>query len=128
MEVPQASSEPDRSGSSSRLLDPKIRLFRAESNNPVISPQLSGRVRVTKWSRVFEFNAVGTPIFDRCRFGPIEIEVQAIENFSLPVFDTTNPMATAAAYQWATAFSVLNQNAMATAASKKRGAGRARSL
>jgi hypothetical protein len=43
-------------------------------------------------------------------FGPIEIEVQAIETFPLPVFNITSPMTTAAVYQWATAFSVLNQN------------------
>jgi hypothetical protein len=43
-------------------------------------------------------------------FGPIEIEVQAIENFSLPVFNMASPLTTAAVYQWTTAFSVLSEN------------------
>jgi hypothetical protein len=41
---------------------------------------------------------------------PIDIEIQAIENFSLPVFNQTNPMTTAAVYQWSSTFGVLNQN------------------
>jgi hypothetical protein len=42
-------------------------------------------------------------------FGPIEIEIQAIENFSIPVFDPLNPATTVAVYQWSANFSVLNQ-------------------
>ncbi len=41
---------------------------------------------------------------------PVDIEIQAIENFSLPVFSQTNPMTTAAVYQWSSTFAVLNQN------------------
>jgi hypothetical protein len=63
---------------------------------------------------------VGTfpPSDNPSTFGPIEKKVQAIETFSLPLFGTTNAMATAAVYQSATAFSVLNQSAMAEAASE----------
>jgi hypothetical protein len=43
-------------------------------------------------------------------FGPVEIEIQAIENFSLPTFNPLNPAGTAAVYQWSANFSVLNQN------------------
>ncbi len=43
-------------------------------------------------------------------FGPVEIGIQAIENFSLPTFNPLNPAATAAVYQWSATFSVLNQN------------------
>jgi hypothetical protein len=42
-------------------------------------------------------------------FGPIEIEIQAIENFSLPVFSQQNPLTTVGVYQWSTSFTVLNQ-------------------
>jgi hypothetical protein len=41
---------------------------------------------------------------------PIAIEVQAIENFSLPVFNQQNPLATVGVYQWIANFSVFNQN------------------
>jgi hypothetical protein len=42
-------------------------------------------------------------------FGPVEIEIQAIESFPLPAFNALDPTTTAAVYQWTTDFSVLNQ-------------------
>ncbi len=43
-------------------------------------------------------------------YGPIEIEVNAIENFSLPEFNQLNPMTTVGVYQWQADFTVLNQS------------------
>jgi hypothetical protein len=43
-------------------------------------------------------------------FGPVEIGIQAVQNFSLPVFNPQNPTATVGVYQWVGNFSVLNQN------------------
>ncbi len=43
-------------------------------------------------------------------FGPVEIEIQAIENFSLPVFQQQNPATTVGVYQWSANFAVLNQS------------------
>jgi hypothetical protein len=42
--------------------------------------------------------------------GPTAIEVQAIESFSLPVFNQQNPQATAGVYQWIASFSVFDQS------------------
>jgi hypothetical protein len=43
-------------------------------------------------------------------FGPVQIEIQATENFSLPNFDPQNPISTVGVYQWIADFSVLNGN------------------
>ncbi len=43
-------------------------------------------------------------------FGPVEIEIQAIETFPLPVFDPLNPATTVGVYQWSADFSVEGQN------------------
>jgi hypothetical protein len=43
-------------------------------------------------------------------FGPVGIEIQAIENFSLPVFSMQNPTTSVGVYQWSADFSVLNQS------------------
>lgn len=48
--------------------------------------------------------------YDPSSFGPVEIEVQAIETFSLPVFDPQNAANTVGIYQWSATFSVLDQN------------------
>ena len=42
--------------------------------------------------------------------GPVAIEVQAVENFSLPVFNQQNPQATVGVYQWISSFSVFDQS------------------
>jgi hypothetical protein len=49
-------------------------------------------------------------ITDNAAPGPIAIEVQATENFSLPVFDQQNPQTTVGVYQWIAAFSVFTQS------------------
>jgi hypothetical protein len=41
---------------------------------------------------------------------PIAIEVQAAQDFTLPVFNQQNPLATVGLYQWIASFSVFNQN------------------
>jgi hypothetical protein len=41
---------------------------------------------------------------------PTAIEIQAIENFSLPVFSQQNPQTTVGVYQWVANFSVFNQS------------------
>jgi hypothetical protein len=41
---------------------------------------------------------------------PVAIEVQAVESFSLPVFNQQNPQSTVGVYQWITSFSVFDQN------------------
>ena len=46
-------------------------------------------------------------------FGPVEIEIQAVENFSLPAFNPLTPSTTAGVYQWSANFSVLSQNGSA---------------
>ena len=43
-------------------------------------------------------------------FGPVGIEINAIENFSLPAFNMQNPATTAGLYQWSANFAVLNQS------------------
>lgn len=43
-------------------------------------------------------------------FGPVSIEIQAIENFSLPVFNAQSPATSVGVYQWSADFSVLNEN------------------
>jgi hypothetical protein len=43
-------------------------------------------------------------------FGPVQIEIQAIENISLPNLDPSNPSFTVGVYQWIADFSVLNGN------------------
>jgi hypothetical protein len=48
--------------------------------------------------------------YDPSIFGPVEIEIQAIENFSLPVFQQQNPATTVGVYQWSANFAVLNQS------------------
>jgi hypothetical protein len=45
-------------------------------------------------------------------YGPVGIEIQALQNFSLPVFNTLDPSTTAGVYQWIANFSVLNQSGM----------------
>ena len=42
--------------------------------------------------------------------GPVAIEVQAVESFSLPVFNQQNPQTTVGVYQWLTSFSVFDQS------------------
>jgi hypothetical protein len=46
-------------------------------------------------------------------FGPIQIGIQVVEDFPLPIFNPANPANTVAMYQWSTSFSVLNQNGSA---------------
>lgn len=46
---------------------------------------------------------------DPSPYGPVEIEIQAIENFSLPAFNQLDPMNTVGVFQWSADFSVLNQ-------------------
>jgi hypothetical protein len=43
-------------------------------------------------------------------FGPVEIGIQAFQNFSGPVFNPQNPATTVGIYQWIATFSVLNQS------------------
>jgi hypothetical protein len=43
---------------------------------------------------------------------PVEIGIQATQNFSLPVFTPQNPATTVGVYQWIANFSVLNQSNM----------------
>jgi hypothetical protein len=40
-------------------------------------------------------------------FGPVEISIQAIQDFYLPVFNPQNPATTVGVYQWIANFSVL---------------------
>lgn len=42
-------------------------------------------------------------------YGPVEIEIQAVEDFSLPLFNSFDPMNTVGVYQWSAGFSVLDQ-------------------
>jgi hypothetical protein len=48
--------------------------------------------------------------YDPSVYGPVEIEINAIEHFSLPEFNQLNPTTTVGVYQWQADFSVLNQN------------------
>ena len=49
-------------------------------------------------------------INDAALAGPIAIQVQAIDSFSLPVFNQQSPQTTVGVYQWLTSFSVLDQS------------------
>ena len=42
--------------------------------------------------------------------GPTAIEIQAIESFSLPVFNQQSPQTTVGVYQWLASFSIFDQN------------------
>jgi hypothetical protein len=42
--------------------------------------------------------------------GPVAIEIQAVESFSLPVFNQQNPQTTVGVYQWIASFSVFDQS------------------
>lgn len=48
--------------------------------------------------------------YDPSPFGPVAIEIQAIENFPLPTFNELNPTTSLGVYQWTANFSVLDQN------------------
>jgi len=48
--------------------------------------------------------------YDPSPFGPVAIEIQAIENFPLPTFNELDPTTTVGVYQWTANFSVLDQN------------------
>jgi hypothetical protein len=51
-------------------------------------------------------------IDDAASPAPVAIEVQAVESFSLPVFNQQNPQTTIGIYQWLTSFSVFDQSGL----------------
>jgi hypothetical protein len=48
--------------------------------------------------------------FNPSSFRPVEIGIQAFENFSLSVFNQLNPSTIVGVYQWSPDFAILNQN------------------